>query len=285
MSQMFYHVMQDNAGNLFFDVSGTMRLAGTGTLATIYGDEALTVRSANPMTNHPCFGSFKCFLGVGDYDFYMAKSGYTFETLTGVQGSGTHGRSKRQYGGDYRGEMRSLANLPVDGHGRDVRAALNSAVAPATWSSARRAATGIRIKAIEQRCRPRMAAAALCSMSRVTSVGTISDHGHDHDLQYDERCQIEARRGRPHGRTGRDAGAAARWRSGGTLTIRLASASWRSEVAAHVQGVITGRQMRSTTEGGIVPQMIDYSKLVPFLVGAIKTLAARVAVLEDALGV
>ena len=88
MAQLFYHVMQDNVGNLLFGVSGTMRLAGTGTLATIYGDEALTVPIPNPMTNHPSFGSFKCFLGSGDYDFYMAKAGYTFETLTGVQGGG-----------------------------------------------------------------------------------------------------------------------------------------------------------------------------------------------------
>ena len=65
MSRLFYHVMQDNVGNLLFDVSGTMRLAGTGTLATIYGDEALTVILPNPMTNHPSFGSFKCFLGAG----------------------------------------------------------------------------------------------------------------------------------------------------------------------------------------------------------------------------
>ena len=89
MSRLFYHVCQDNAGNLLFGVSGTMRLAGTGTAATIYGDEALTVPIANPMTNHPSFGSFKCFLGAGDYDFYLAKAGYTFETLTGVQGHGT----------------------------------------------------------------------------------------------------------------------------------------------------------------------------------------------------
>ena len=89
MSRLFYQVMQDNVGNLLFDVSGTMRLAGTGTLATIYGDEGLTVILPNPMTNHPSFGSFKCFLGAGDYDFYMAKAGYTFETLTGVQGHGT----------------------------------------------------------------------------------------------------------------------------------------------------------------------------------------------------
>jgi hypothetical protein len=89
MSRLFYHVMQDNAGNLLFDVSGTMRVAGSGTLATIYGDPGLTVILPNPMTNHPSFGSFKCYLGAGSYDFHMAKSGYTFETLTGLQGWGT----------------------------------------------------------------------------------------------------------------------------------------------------------------------------------------------------
>ena len=89
MSRLFYHTMQDNAGNLLFGVSGTMRIAGTGTIATIYGDEAMTVVLPNPMTNHPSFASFKCFLGVGDFDFYMAKSGYTFETLTGIQGYGS----------------------------------------------------------------------------------------------------------------------------------------------------------------------------------------------------
>lgn len=89
MPRLFYQTMQDNAGNLLFGVSGTMRLAGTSTLATIYGDEALTVIVPNPMTNHPNYGTFKCYLGPGNYDFYMAKAGYTFETLTGVQGSGT----------------------------------------------------------------------------------------------------------------------------------------------------------------------------------------------------
>lgn len=89
MARLFYQVMQDNVGNLLFDVSGTMRVAGSATLATIYGDEALTVILPNPMTNHPSFASFKCFLAAGDYDFHMAKAGYTFETLTGVQGYGT----------------------------------------------------------------------------------------------------------------------------------------------------------------------------------------------------
>jgi hypothetical protein len=57
------------------------------------------------------------------------------------------------------------------------------------------------------------------------------------------------------------------------------------EVAQHVQGVITGEQDGVHEDGSIQPQMIDMSKLVPFLVGAIKTLQARIAVLEDALGV
>ena len=64
------------------------------------------------------------------------------------------------------------------------------------------------------------------------------------------------------------------------------------EVAAHVQGIISGEPDAIDANGGIVPQMIDMSKLTPWLVGAVKTLAAqvesltaRVAVLEDALGV
>ena len=89
MARLFYHVMQDNAGNLMFGVTGTVRLAGTGTLATIYGDEALTVPIANPLNNHSSYGSFKFYLAPGLYDFYMAKAGYVFETLTGLQGGGT----------------------------------------------------------------------------------------------------------------------------------------------------------------------------------------------------
>ena len=65
MSRLFYHIMQDNLGNLLFGVTGTMRLAGTGTarhdLRRRRPDRAI----ANPMTNHPSFGSFKCFLGAG----------------------------------------------------------------------------------------------------------------------------------------------------------------------------------------------------------------------------
>jgi hypothetical protein len=56
------------------------------------------------------------------------------------------------------------------------------------------------------------------------------------------------------------------------------------EVAAHVQGVITGDEGAVDEDGQIRAQQIDLSKLVPYLVGAIKTMAARLAVLEDALG-
>lgn len=115
MSRLFYHVAQDTAGNLLLGVQGTMRIAGTGTNATIYGDEALTVILPNPMTNHASFGSFKCFLGAGDYDFYMAKAGYTFETLTGVQGHGTMADQNANAVAITGGSVAGLASLGVTG--------------------------------------------------------------------------------------------------------------------------------------------------------------------------
>ena len=39
------------------------------------------------------------------------------------------------------------------------------------------------------------------------------------------------------------------------------------EVAEVVEGVITGEEDAVDDEGNIVPQMIDYSKLVPYLSG------------------
>jgi hypothetical protein len=64
------------------------------------------------------------------------------------------------------------------------------------------------------------------------------------------------------------------------------------EVAEVIGGVITGEADAVDEQGGIVPQMIDASKLVPYLVGAVKSLVervealqARLEVLEDALGV
>lgn len=119
MPRLFYHTMQDNLGNLLFGVSGTMRLGGTGTLATIYGDEAMTVILPNPMSNHSSYGSFKCYLDAGVYDFYMAKPGYSFETLTGVQGSGTMAQQDADYvnitGGNAILASATLTSLGVTG--------------------------------------------------------------------------------------------------------------------------------------------------------------------------
>ena len=104
MSRLFYHVMQDNLGNLLFDVTGTMRLAGTGTLATIYGDEALTVPIPNPMTNHPSYGSFRCFLASGSYDFCHGESRLQLRDAGQPPGLGHDGVAGcgecRHYGGE-----------------------------------------------------------------------------------------------------------------------------------------------------------------------------------------
>ena len=49
------------------------------------------------------------------------------------------------------------------------------------------------------------------------------------------------------------------------------------EVADVVPGVVTGAPEAVDAEGRIVPQQIDYAKLVPWLLGAVQALAARVA--------
>ena len=53
------------------------------------------------------------------------------------------------------------------------------------------------------------------------------------------------------------------------------------EVAEHVQGVVSGEPDAMDAAGGIVPQQIDMSKLVPWLVGAVQTLAGQVEILTE----
>jgi hypothetical protein len=57
------------------------------------------------------------------------------------------------------------------------------------------------------------------------------------------------------------------------------------DVAAVVPGVVSGDPEAVDAAGQVVPMQMDLSKLVPYLVGAIKSLTARLAVLEDAMGV
>lgn len=57
------------------------------------------------------------------------------------------------------------------------------------------------------------------------------------------------------------------------------------EVAEVVDGVITGEKGALDDAGNVQPQQIDYSKLVPWLVGAIQTLVQRLEVVEDAAGI
>ena len=52
------------------------------------------------------------------------------------------------------------------------------------------------------------------------------------------------------------------------------------EVAEVVEGVITGEKDALDDEGNIQPQMIDYSKLVPYLIGSIKELCEQVQALQ-----
>lgn len=330
MARLFYHVMQDNLGNLLFDVSGTMRLAGTGTLATIYGDEALTVILPNPMTNHPSFGSFKCFLGAGDYDFYMAKAGYTFETLTGVQGHGTMAQQDAENVVITGGVIQNLTALavnriPLAGYdlstlGKAIvgtqlgiaafptteallvggstrllgQVGINAGIAAGaqlTLDYLKAAISGMALRQADNDTGPGAAllfqnvasgiVGTIMTTATTTAYNTTSDSRLKHDVDdlTGELALLQA--------------------------LRPVRFKWNADdsagygfIASEVQqilpdaNVITGTPDAINDDGTINPQMIDYSKLVPFLVGAVKTLIerleslqARLEVLEDAAGV
>jgi hypothetical protein len=299
MSRLFYHVMQDNVGNLLFDVSGTMRLAGTGTAATIYGDEALTVPIANPMTNHPSFGSFKCFLGVGDYDFYMAKSGYTFETLTGVQGSGSMADQNANAVGITGGTVQGITSLLVAGP-TSLQGSVGIGVAAPAGTN-------------------RLQVDGLMSVQTAIDANVVMNVLVNKSAQFGMVFKV----------VGSDTGNAlmqffnlANANVGGITTTATATSfntssdarlkqavtpltgaldvvralnpvsfRWRAddtpgrgflahEVAEVIDGVITGEVGAIDAEGNIEPQQIDYSKLVPWLVSAVKELTQQVEMLQ-----
>ena len=333
MSRLFYHVMQDNAGNLLFDVSGTMRIAGSGTLATIYGDEALTVILPNPMTNHPSFGSFKCFLGAGDYDFYMAKAGYSFETLTGVQGHGTLAQQDANNvaitGGtavvstlnvnmtSTRGSLTAQGGIFVPNYtpsGNDPYALFGDISAGANrfnmflQGTASNFLNGSLLlkRASEVAGVP---ASLLVSHNKSTTHGIVvipndTDTGGGMALQFVNLAG---------GTVGTIATTATTTAYNTSSDVRLkrnvttlvgelaviralrpVRFRWLSNdapgygfLASEVQevlpdaGIITGEANDVEEDGRIRPQMIDYSKLVPWLVGAVQTLAGQVETLSE----
>ena len=314
MSRLFYHICQDNLGNLLFDVSGTMRIAGTGTLATIYGDEALSVIIPNPMTNHPSFGSFKCFLGAGDYDFYMAKSGYTFETLTGVQGLGTMAQQDASAvaitGGSIRVPSGSInGGVQVTDAGTSDRTGLRLQVQAGTnkWNlygdgtapSYLAGALGVRgvpgpeadLQIVHRRdllhhalviassgndasgyavqflnTSAVVVGSILCT-GTTTAYNTTSDARLKKDVAPLTGALDVVRALKP---------VSFLWNADGSPGRGLLASEVQEVIT---EGVITGERDAVDADGNVVPQMIDYSKLVPYLIGAVKELTQQVETL------
>ena len=311
MARLFYHVMQDNVGNLLFDVSGTMRIAGTGTLATIYGDEALTVILPNPMTNHPSFGSFKCFLGAGDYDFYMAKSGYTFETLTGVQGHGTMAQLDASAVAITGGTALDMTSISVENtagdnvHGLELNVASGGGTnryniyAPGQAPSFFAGQLALRGVSPDAFC-------TLHAYYPKASTSGLVLRPNDNDTGPAPAVQFMNFGG---GQVGGIVTTVSTTTYNTTSDARLKTAiapltgavdvvralnpvshRWKAddspgvgflahEVAAVVGGVVTGEPDARDDAGQIVPQMMDHSKLVPWLCAAVKELTEQVQVL------
>lgn len=75
-----YRVVQDVQGNIVTDVLGTVTIAGTSTLASLFSDAAGTAPLPNPLVNNPVYGSYQVYIGAGLYDMSFLKPGYTFQT-------------------------------------------------------------------------------------------------------------------------------------------------------------------------------------------------------------
>lgn len=282
MSRLFYHVMQDNLGNLLFDVSGTMRLAGTGTAATIYGDAALTIPIPNPMTNHPSFGSFKCYLGAGNYDFYMAKAGYSFETLTGVQGWGTLALQDASNvaitGGSVgvTGTFASDGNTYLRGPVTVGPGAGQSSVRLFVWYKQASHAgillqpddadTGAFSAVILQNIGG-VAVGSIKSTASATAYNTTSDRRLKTALAPLTGALSTIMRLIPR---------TFRWKHTGELGHGFVA----DEVAQVVDGVTMGRPDAVRADGAIDPMQMDNAKLMPHLVAAVQEVVRRLEVLE-----
>jgi hypothetical protein len=295
------------------------------------------------MTCHPSFASFKCFLGAGDYDFYLAKSGYTFETLTGVQGHGTMAQQDASAvaitGGSANGLTTMSSNFVTAGQVlcdwrvNPVHALrVNNAPAGSAVALYGDIATGA------NRFNVYCPGTALNHMAGALGIGAVPPDTARLHLDVDKNLRhgillkhstldvggthpiiFQNVAGTQIGSISTTAAATAfnttsdaRLKHAVTTllgelavirALRPVRFRWLAddsegvgflagEVAEHVPGVVTGEADAVDEEGGIIPQQIDYSKLVPWLVGALQTLAGqvetlteRVQALEDGLGV
>lgn len=74
--QRYFGLSQDTAGDIIPSVAVTVKLAGTGTVATLYSDNTYTAQ-ANPFTSDTD-GTYEFYAQDGRYDISLVKAGFTF---------------------------------------------------------------------------------------------------------------------------------------------------------------------------------------------------------------
>lgn len=75
--QRYFGLSQDTAGNIIPSVAVTVKLAGTGTLATVYSSNAYAAL-ANPFTSDTD-GTYEFYAQNGRYDITLVKAGFAFD--------------------------------------------------------------------------------------------------------------------------------------------------------------------------------------------------------------
>ena len=312
-----HRVVQDSLGNVVPQVLCSVLLEGTGTLATLWQDDAGTIPLSNPMTSDTTYGSFGFYVQPGHYDLTFTKPGYTFQPLMDVQvpqDDLTLGTMAQQDAANVAitgGTALGMTSLGVENTGGSDVVGLRldvasgggtnrwniygSGEAPSllTGQLALRGASpdlfctlhvfyvkgssaGLVLRPNDNDTGPAAAisfqpfgggvAGSIVTTATTTTYNTTSDARLKFDVEVLSGALDMLRKLRPITHL---------WKADGSRGYGFLA----HEVATIVDGVVTGEKDAVDDQGNILPQQIDLSKLVVWLVGAIQELSAQVQAL------
>lgn len=295
----FYKVVQDQQGNIVPQVLGSVYNQGTGVLASLYQDDGGTIPLANPMTSDAQYGSFKFYVNPGHYDLTFTKPGYTFEPIMDFQVPedvltlGTMAQQDANAVTITGGTATGLSALQVNGNiGATGALTVTGQGQFGDVVGIRKAPVALRALALSYANLSSMVGIALTPQNGAGAmpiaflrfdegvyVGNITttDTATSYNTSSDRRLK-EAIAALPEALATLMAlrPVAFRWRSDGSPGVGFIA----DEVQAVVPQAVSGEQDAVDAEGRIVPQGLDASKLIPYLVSAVQALLHRVEALE-----
>lgn len=312
-----HRVVQDSLGNVVPQVLCSVLLQGTGTLATLWQDDAGTIPLSNPMISDATYGSFGFYVEPGHYDLTFTKPGYTFQPLLDMQvpqddltlgtmaqqdanavaitgGSATFtGLCTCNAGLNTGGLLHSFGTAQFDGACQFVTyTGFGGAPVGGNWQSIfynKTAESAIQIRqntsdtgggrAVQLMNVAGTEIGSIATTAAATLFNTTSDARLKKEIETLAGALDVVRRLRPITHL---------WRADDSRGYGFVAHEVQDTLPADA-GVVTGERDAVDEKGQILPQQMDYGKLVPWLTAALKeamaqveALTARVVALERA---